>query len=170
MLTLGMPGVNTKAVKDRREVRLGSLAELRGEVDRLVAAAEAGQLRAAGNWTPGQIFGHLAAWASYPYEGFPMGPAPLAVRVAARLMKRRFLRGPLPAGVRIPKAADGTHATEAVALEEGAARLRRAIERLEKREPPRHASPVFGPMTVDEVTQGTLRHAELHLSFLHPGA
>ena len=51
-------------------------------------------------------------------------------------------------------------------LAEGAARLRKAVARLQAGEPARYDSPAFGPMNHEERIQLNLRHAELHLSFL----
>ena len=56
---------------------------------------------------------------------------------------------------------------ENVSFEEGVARLRAALARLEKSEPPIE-SPAFGKLSYDDKIKMNLRHAELHLSFLHP--
>jgi hypothetical protein len=75
----------------------------------------------------------------------------------------------MPSGVRIPGVKGGTFGIDEVPCEEGASRLRRAIDRLERDQSPPHPSPVFGPMSHDEWIRLNLRHAELHLGFLHPG-
>ncbi len=48
---------------------LKSIDEVLADVDRLVAAAHAGTLQQIGNWTPGQVMAHLAAWIEYGYDG-----------------------------------------------------------------------------------------------------
>lgn len=159
--------VDTPKVQDRRKLRFNSIAEVLADVERIVEADRAGTLRSTGNWTPGQTFGHLASWINYAYEGFPM-KVPWPIRFLIRRMKGRYLRKGMPAGVKIPGAANGTHGTEPLSTEEGAQRLRAALKRLADGEPGRYDSPAFGPMSLEERIALNLRHAELHLSFLHP--
>ncbi|MBW7904658.1 MAG: DUF1569 domain-containing protein [Phycisphaerae bacterium] len=154
------------ATAPRRALRFSSIDELLREVELIEVADAAGRLRCAGAWTAGQILGHLAAWIDYAYEGYPGKRPPWLVRFIVRLSRKRYLYGGLPAGVRIPDAPGGTYGTEVLSTEEGARRLRAALERL-GREPARHDSPVFGSMTQEERIALNLRHAELHLSFLH---
>jgi hypothetical protein len=158
--------IDTRNVTDRRAVRFQTIPDLLVEIDRIVAAEQAGKLRRTGNWTTGQTFGHIAAWVDYAYEGYPVR-APWFIKLILRLRRNRYLRGPLPVGVRLPGVADGTYGTEPLSLEEGAARLRAALRRLAV-EPARFASPAFGPLSDAERIQLNLRHAELHLGFLHP--
>ncbi len=157
---------DTKTAK-RRSIRYNSLDELLGDARRLVRAEEQGRLTLTGNWTLGQIFGHLAAWMSYPYDGFPIGKAPWFVRLFVGMQKKKFLTKGLPAGVRIPGTPDGTFAVERLTTAEGMRRLETAVARIRTGAAPTHPSPVFGPMTHEEVVQGNLRHAELHMSFAH---
>ncbi len=157
--------VDTRKVA-RRLLRFRGVAELEREVERLIQGERSGRLVWKGNWTLGQILGHIASWIEYFYSGFPMGPAPLGVRLFGKLMKGRFLNKGLTAGFRLPKAREGTYGTERLSTDAGALKLRAALGRLKDGQPPRHASPVFGPMSVDEVTRLTLRHAELHLGFV----
>jgi len=154
---------------EHRALRFDSIDDLLTEIDRIVAAERAGALRCTGNWTTGQIFGHLAAWIDYGYEGFPPGAhPPWFIRIVLRMMKKKFLRGPMPRGVRIPRAPDGTFGVEPLSTDEGARRLREALARLQRREPVKFHSPAFGPVTEDERISANLRHAELHLGYLHP--
>lgn len=168
-----MPGmgavVDTGNIAEHRELRFSSLDDLLAELDRVVAAEKTGTLRRTGNWTTGQTFGHLAAWIDYAYDGYPPGSTPpWFVRVIVRMMKKSFIRKPMQRGFKIPRAPGGTYAAEPVSTEEGARRLRQALERLQRREPTRFDSPVFGPMTDDERIALNLRHAELHLGYLWP--
>lgn len=159
--------VDTKKVAGRRMLRFESLDQVIADVDRLVEAERAGRLTRLGNWTLGQTLGHLAAWAEYCYTGVPLNP-PFFVKWILRLGKRKFLFGPMRAGVRIPRVAGGTLATDAAPLDDGLERYRRVMERL-KVEAPTAPSPIFGPLTHEESIAINLRHAELHLGFLIPG-
>lgn len=151
-----------------RELRFANPAELRAEVARLAAAERAGALRCSGNWTLGQILGHLATWIEYPYDGYPpeLRP-PWFIKLILRLRKKSFLRGPLPRGVKIPKIPGGTMGNEPQSLEQGLARFERAWQRLEAGPPP-GANPIFGPTPHSEWIQMHLRHAELHLGYALP--
>ena len=160
--------IDTGKVTDRRQLRFETLDQVREDAERIAAAERAGRLRRTGNWTAGQTLGHLAAWINYAYDGYPpdLRP-PWFIKLILRFQKNKFLRGPMPAGVRIPRVDGGTKGTEPLSLDEGLSRLRKAVDRL-KAAPPAASSPVFGPMTHEEWRSNHLRHAELHLSFLHP--
>jgi hypothetical protein len=158
--------VDTKKA-ERRSVRFASIADARRDLDALEAAQKAGTLRTTGNWTPGEILTHLAAWVNYGFDGFPpeLNP-PFFVRWLGPMMRGRMLRKGLPRGFRIPKIPRGTTGMEDVPVDEGLRRLRAAYDRLEKSEPPVE-SPALGKMSYPEKIQMQLRHAELHLGFLH---
>jgi len=153
---------------ERRQLRLETLDDLLAEVDRLVEADRAGRLRAAGNWTAGQVLGHVAAWIEYGYDGYPMAKPPWFVRLLARWYLKKMLRDGMQPGFRIPGVEGGTYGIEEMPVEQAAERLRRAVQRLQAGEPARYHSPAFGPMSEEDRIKLTLRHAELHLSFLLP--
>ena len=158
--------IDTSKVAARRILRFESLDQMIAEVDRLVAAERAGKLKRAGNWTLGQILGHIAVWAEFSYTDMPLNP-PFFVRWILRWQKGKYLYGPMPAGVRIPRVNGGTLGTDPMTLEEGLDRLQRVIARL-RVEPPTAPSKVFGMLTHEESIALNLRHAELHLGFLIP--
>lgn len=159
--------VNTKT-SEHRTLRFHSIDDALAEADRIAAADRAGSLRTSGNWTAGQVFGHIATWMEYPYDGYPSTVRPpWFVKLILRMMKTKFLRGPLPRGARIPKFPEGTLGTEPLSTDEGLTRLTRALHRL-KAAPPHHPNPIFGVLTHDEWIAGNLRHAELHMGYLHP--
>jgi hypothetical protein len=70
--------------------------------------------------------------------------------------------------MRLGRIPGGTLGIEPYSTEEGARRYRASLARLQRREAPRFDSPALGPMTDVERLSINLRHAELHLSFLHP--
>jgi len=158
--------VDTGKVAARRLLRFETIDQAMAEVERLAEAERAGRLKRLGNWTLGQALGHLAAWTEFAYTGVPL-KVPFFIRWILRLQKRKFLYGPMRAGVRIPRVEGGTLATDAVPLEEGLGRYRRALERL-KAEGPTAPSPIFGRLTHEVSIALSLRHAELHLGFFIP--
>jgi hypothetical protein len=161
--------VDTRKSTNRRTLNLRTLGDLRAELDRIERAHRAGQLRVTGNWSPGQVFTHLANFINYAYDGYPpeLKTPPALLRFCFKFMKNRFLYRPMGAGVKIPGVRGGTVGVEDVAFEQGLARLRAAVDRLEQAAPTQ-ANPMFGPMPHDQWTSLHLRHAELHLGFLSP--
>lgn len=160
----------TQTAAPRRALRFDSITQVRDELDRLERAESENRLQTLGAWTPGQVYGHLAGWIGFCFDGYPpQVKAPAWLAMLLRLGKNKFLRDPLKPGVRIPRIPGGTLCTEALPSREGLARLRAALDRLD-RTAPTHPNPIFGPLTHDEWIRLHLRHAELHLSFLSPQA
>lgn len=159
--------VDTSAVTDRRKLRFEDPNQLWEDIEAIVASERAGTLRRTGNWTAGQMFGHLATFINFAYDGYPSRP-PLIVKLILGMMKKKFIHGSLPAGKRIPGVEGGTWGIEPITLDDGLGRLRAAWDRLMDK-PPSSPNVIFGPLSHEEWAQLHLRHAELHLSFLHPG-
>ena len=113
--------VETKRVKDRREVHYQSFDDLLADAELLAA----GEVRALGNWSLGQIYWHLAKSLNSSIDGAGFSlPAP--VRFALKLLaKRRFLTKSLPAGFKTV----GAFEPPETSTEEGLAALRAAIHR-----------------------------------------
>lgn len=163
-----MPETNSAArVAGRRHVQLRSVADLRREVEAIIAAAQNGTIRAGGNWSAPQILRHVAQVIAFSYDGFPSRP-PWPIRWMGRLWfrlrRRQVLEKPFPPGFRtmnemLPE--------PDVSLERAAAQFRALLLRLEAGEPIVRASPLFGKLTHTEWMQLHLRHAELHFSFIH---
>src|SRR5262249_35837011 len=158
--------VDTGKIAGRRVLHFDSLDQMLADVDQLVDAERKGRLKRLGNWTLGQTLGHLATWIEYGYTRCPLKP-PFFIRWILRLQKKKFLRGPMPAGVKIPRVEGGTLGTDPLPLDEALPRFRRAAERL-KTEPPTEPSPALGKLTHEEGIALNLRHGELHLGFFAP--
>lgn len=158
--------VDARKATGFRTLKFESPAQVLAEIERLAEAERAGRLTRSGNWTAGQVFGHLATWIDFAYEGYPptLRP-PLLLKPVLRLGKKKLMRGPLPRGFRIPRTRDGTVGNEPCSLDEGLARVRAAWSRLAA-VPPTQQNPVFGPLTHAEWITMHLRHAELHLGYL----
>ena len=161
--------VDTAKSKDRRSLRFQAIRDMRHDLEQIENAHASGSLRRSGNWTEGEILTHLAAFIEFGYNGFPKEVSPpwLLAVLFIRPRRGKYLREGMPAGIKIPGAKRGTVGMEDVPVEKGLGRLREALDRLEKTNPPIE-SPAFGPMTHDQKIKLALRHAELHLGFLHP--
>jgi len=152
----------------RRTLRFHTIDDAISEAMRLADAHRLGKLERAGNWELGQALGHLAAFANFPFDGYPDSlQAPLPVRMVLRLLRNRILRRGMPPGVRIGRVLGGTVAVDVLPAEEGLRRFGEAMRRL-RQTSPTITNPVFGKLTHDQWIQLNLRHAELHLGFHVP--
>ena len=155
--------VDTKTVQ-RRRLSFRTLDDLEAELSRIEASQGTGSLRTLGNWTPGQILGHLATWVGFTYDGNPLRP-PWFIKMILKGRKNKYIAEGMRPGVRIPKVEGGTLGTEAVPFDQGLVRYRTRLAQL-RDQPPTKPNVIFGPMTHDEWIGLHLRHAELHLGFL----
>jgi hypothetical protein len=156
------------AKSQRRQLQFESVNDAVAEAERLATAEREGRLTQVGNWTLGQILGHLATWANFAFDGYPPEVhAPFFVRWIVRMFRGQILRKGMMAGVRIGKVPGGTLGTEVVDVTEGLERFRAAMKRLAAAAPTAK-NPVFGTMTHEQWIALNLRHAELHFSFLVP--
>jgi hypothetical protein len=128
--------------------------------------AKSKELRALGNWSPGQIFKHLAITMNHSIDGFPPLMPPFMIFFMRLLFKRRFLTKPMSAGFKLPPKA-AAFLPPPTSLEEGLQSIRQAIHR-QQTDTKRSPSPVLGQLSNEEWNQLHCRHSELHLSFLVP--
>jgi Protein of unknown function (DUF1569) len=150
-----------------RKLRFNSIAEVHQELDKIAELNRTGQLVTSGNWTPGQIMAHLAAWIEYGYNGYPIQSPPWFIRYILRLRLKQMLQSGMPRGIKIPRVPGGTVGADDMPTDQGIARLRQAFGRLEAREEATYDSPAFGKMSHDDRIRLNLRHAELHLGCLN---
>jgi hypothetical protein len=153
--------VNTGKVTGRRAVAYESLDDVLMDAERLVAAAN---LQMLGNWTLGQMLGHLAAGLHMSLDGVDHRPHWFIRLIGPLILKRRIL-GRFPAGIKLPRPMEEKIVPQVpLRSEEGLRLLQEATKRFRsdtKRLP--HA--VFGKLSGAEWHQLHLRHAELHMSF-----
>lgn len=149
--------INTKKVEGRRKVRYSLLDEFLLEAERLAAT----DVRSLGNWSQGQIYGHLARTMNGSIDGLGfLMPAPVRFLMSL-FMKRKFLYGELPAGFKSAP----EFVPEDTSLEKELAELKASVVR-QREEPDRVLHPAFGNIGKDGWNEFHLRHAELHMSFL----
>jgi Protein of unknown function (DUF1569) len=154
--------IDTTRVAGRRTLRFNSLAEILADVETLARAQD---VRAIGNWSPGQVVDHLATVMNKSIDGFTARP-PGVVRFFLRLIfKKRLLARTMAPGFRLGRRMEEELVLPAVSLEVGVEHFRRAYQRLQT-ETPRSEHPAIGALTPAEWEQLHCRHAELHLGFL----
>ncbi len=158
--------VDTKKAT-RRLLRFETIDDVLADIDQLVAAAHAGTLQQLGNWKPGQVFAHVAAWIEYGYDGYPMKTS-WFIRMLLRMMLPGLLKNGLKPGAKIPGVPGGTTGQDDQPIDEAAQRLKKAFLRLKSDEHCPYDSPGFGAMSHADRIRLNLRHAELHMSFLKP--
>jgi len=145
---------------ERRQLHFNSPDDILADLDRI----DRGPHITTATWTGGQIFEHLARFVDCSLDGFPM-KLPWWMRAAGRLFKKKFLKGPMPSGIKNRgEAADAFHPGP-TSWDDGMAHYRKSLARL-RSEVQRKPSPLFGELTRDEWEQLHCRHAELHLSFI----
>lgn len=155
--------VETKSVQGRRTVHFESFDELLADAEQLAGT----EVQTLGNWSLGEILGHLAAAMNASIDGFP-AKVPWPIRVLARLfMRKMILQGPLKPGFKLPKEAEAKMWPQGMTADEGLAALRDAVER-QRAETNRVPHLALGAISNEEWTQAHLRHAELHMSFVVP--
>ncbi len=157
-----MSTLNTRVVAGRRKVYYNSLEELRADVEELAS----GEIVSLGNWSPGQVFMHLARAMQMSIDGID-ALAPWYLRLGARLIRSRLIKGPMQPGFKLPPQAETVLVAGATSTEEGLAALRAALDRIE-REAPRAVHPLLGALTPEQWIRLHLTHAALHMSFLRP--
>lgn len=151
--------INTKKVAGRRKVHYESMDALLDEARHFATA----NVRQLGNWSPGQIYEHLARSLDGSIDGFDMSlPAPVRWLMTL-LMKKKMLTKPIPAGFK----STTNFIPDEISDEAGLANLEKAIGR-QKTDPTRVMHPGFGNLTREEWEAFHLRHAEMHMSFLVP--
>ncbi len=152
--------VNTKKVQGRRKVRYESMDDLLADARRISDS----DVQTLGNWSPGQIYAHLAKSLDLSIDGFDFSmPAPMRW-VMSMLFKRKFLHDQLPAGFKSPKKYVPAETSSA----DGLVLLEKAIAR-QNDVPDRVPHPAFGKIGKQGWHDFHLRHAEMHMSFLING-
>ncbi len=147
----------------RRQLTFHSLDEVLAEAARLVAAPDTKML---GQWPLERLLGHLAAMINDSIDGVSI-QAPLVLRLVGPLFRPFVVRSRMPAGFKLPSAAEATAYPPVASPEAGLEMLRAAVGHLQtERMTSRH--PVLGRLTHDQWYRIHLRHAELHLGFAVP--
>ena len=159
--------VNTKKAA-RRELSFHCTGCLKEELARIEAAHHAGKLSHTGNWSEGEIFDHLAIGMEFSIDGFPPDmKVPFVMRIMARMFKGMVTSGKtLSPGFSPPKGSEAFLPRTGVSFDQGLARLRKVIDRLDSGAKCTGVSPAFGALSHDEWMRLHLGHAQLHIGFI----
>lgn len=158
--------IDTSKVRGRRKLRFASHQEVIDEICRLRDAPH----RQLGNWNLAMIAQHLANAINASMEGGTFRVKWYLKLVGPWVVKPMLVKGPFPAGFKLPRSASARLvAAPDARLDAALDELRQAIDRL-LRDTRSRPHPVAGSLTAAEWVQFHLRHAEMHLSFLIPEA
>ena len=149
----------------RRELKFENLDEIVAEVEKLAAA----EVTTTGNHTFTEIVEHLAITHDVT-TGTLEGPKPpFFVRLMIPFIKRMvFSDKPAEPGFRLPENAEAFFwPKKEQTLEDAVDHLRKSVE-IYKQQGPLEKHPAFGKVTEQQNTQLHVKHAALHLSFVHP--
>lgn len=156
--------VDTAKVRGRRKVRYQSFQDVIDDAVRLNETAH----RQIGNWNLPMVVQHLANAINASIEGGTFRVKWYLKLIGPIFVKPLLIKGPFPAGFRLPRSAAARLVAGSNAEFEGALNdLRQAVARFD-REPPNNPHPVAGKLNPREWREFHLRHAELHMSFLVP--
>jgi hypothetical protein len=156
--------VKTSAVRDRRELHFSSMPDIQTDVEYLDSGDPP---RTSGNWTAGQVVEHVAKMIQLSIDGFPRVKLALPLRILGRLLRGRILRDPLRSGLKFPQRFDFLAPTPGITWEEAVEYFNGIMGRLAT-EKMTGVSPVLGRLSHEQWVCFHCRHAEMHLSFLHP--
>jgi hypothetical protein len=165
-----MSAVKNVSARARRQIHLQSPADLLAEVDRIAASASVGLVRPSGNWTAAQVFEHLAKFIEYSFDGFPfMYPWPMrfASWVVGTISWRWLMQLAFRPGFTNPRVAAAVEPDAGVTLKQAAQSVRKQLRRILDGEQMVQRNPTGELPSHEQWVECHLRHAELHLGFLH---
>jgi len=156
--------VNVKQAP-RRELHFQSLDDILADVEAVTAEPH----HSAGNHSPTQLVWHVAYFIDKAVTGFGFrAPLPLWL-LGNALRPLGIVNRPMKPGIRAPRSMDHRFwPGPEVTLEDARAYLRRAIDAARPPGSMTHPSPVLGKLTHAQWQTLHCRHAEMHLSFIHP--
>lgn len=153
------------STQERRIIVFHSFDEVVADAERLAA----GEVRTTGQHSFGQILEHLSRTHDLT-TGRVQGPRPpWYMRLIIPFIKPMILKDqPVKPGFKLPPDAEAFFWEEGdVDVAQALAHLKDSVEYYHSHGPlPKH--PMFGKMTSQQNLSLNLRHAALHLSFVHP--
>ena len=144
------------------------------DLDAMIAEAEslhASGYTQHGSWSLGQNCFHVAEWARYPMDDFPVAPLPIRALLwmmkvtVGPAMKKKVMAEGFSGGMQTAPQSVGA---EGMSDQEGIDKLKEIAERIKSFSGELKPSPLFGPMDKETHQKVTLLHAEHHLGYLEP--
>ena len=150
---------------DRRELSFNSLADAVAEVERLAS----GEVRTTGNHSFGQIIEHLALSLDVGAGRLTAPKPPFFMKLMMPLIRRMVLNDkPLEPGVKLPAQGEAFFwPDKEFNVSEALDHLKDSVSHYQKHGP-LEKHPFFGNLTREQSEDLNIRHAALHLSFVHP--
>ncbi|WP_197171328.1 DUF1569 domain-containing protein [Novipirellula aureliae] len=150
---------------ERRELTFSNVDEIVADARRLAA----GEVRACGSHSFGQILHHLALSHDVATGQLIAPSPPLFMRLLMPLMKRMVINAkPLKPGIKLPAKGEAFFwPNKEFEVSEAIKYLEESVENY-KTNGPLEIHPFFGKLNQAEADQLVCRHAALHLSFVHP--
>ncbi len=158
--------MNNVKTAERRKVHFENLDEILQDAK----AVTAGPHRVTGNWTAAQNIHHVAWTIGASNNGFDI-KIPLAMKLFGKTLRvlGKHLK-PINPGINPPKkVAEAFAPPDQVTLDDALGLLDKEVEAA-KNGGMTYPSPLFGDLSPEEWEAVHCRHAELHLSFIHPDA
>ncbi len=161
--------IDTRKVAQRRKLQFHTLHDILRDVEQLAAVtSETGEaICADGNWTPAQIVEHVTLFIDGATDGFGF-QVPLIIRIMGKLFRSSMLNKPLKPGIKLPANMDVVLPDPQTTWDDAVSALRDAVARIDSGERMTQPSPLLGAMTHEDWVNLHCRHAEMHLSFMHP--
>ncbi len=154
--------MNEGLTAQRRTIQFETMQDILDDVERL---AEQG-MHSSGNWSPGQILGHVADAIRQSIDGYEVIAPERSRRIAARGLETLLAEG-FPTGIALEGEMARYIPAEGETLHDAMPNLRAVIGRLDTAQM-EAVHPFLDKMDHGQWTRFHCRHAELHFSFLHP--
>lgn len=148
----------------RRELVFASLDEVTNDIEQLAA----GEPRTSGGHTFAEIVRHLAIANEMVAGKISPPKLPWYMRLVMPFMGKKIMSGPVNPGFKLPSNMEAFFwSDEPVGVPEAVARFNESVE-LYKEKGPIPVHPIFGPAPSETTNAMLLKHAAMHLSFVHP--
>jgi len=150
---------------------LTTIDDLSAELDKIEAAQHAGTLSTHGKWSVGQNLEHCALFIEGSLDGFEMG-IPWPMRLIGKLFIKRMLTKPgaqMKPGFNAPTEGNPLMPRDEVSVDEGLAKMKGLVGRLQNGEQMTQDSPFLGKMTHELWVALHLNHCRMHFGFFEYG-
>lgn len=153
------------AEAERRQLTFSSLDDVVADAERLAS----GEVRTTGNHSFGQILEHLARTHDVATGRLEAPKPPLFMKLMMPLMKPMIVKDkPAKPGFKLPSNFEQVFwPDQEFDVPAALAHLKESVDHYQSHGPlPKH--PTFGKLSRQQQDRLYCRHAELHLSFVHP--